>query len=222
MTVVEEVRQIIDLLTPQLEAEGYTIYLEPPRQLLPGFMQGYTPDAIALPAKNSKKAKKKLAIEVAIEGSTASLKEDVLRQRFSNANDWELRVYYARPDGTRDSLPVMSREAIDTSLASIASLVSTDQLQAALLLAWATFEALGRAVAKGKLSRAQSPGRLIEVLASDGLVTPTEADTLRGLSKARNQLIHGRLDEDIQRSDLLRFTKTLSSLRSRRIRRRPR
>jgi uncharacterized protein YutE (UPF0331/DUF86 family) len=214
MTVVQEARQILELLTPQLEAEGYTVYLEPPRQLLPGFMQGYTPDAIALPARNLKEARKKLAIEVAIEGSSASLKEDILKQRFMNAKDWELRVYYARPNETRASLPAMSREAIDTSLASIASLISTDQLQAALLLAWATFEALGRAVAGGKLARAQSPGRLIEVLASDGLVTPSEADTLRGLSKARNQLIHGRLDADIQRADLLKFIEILTSLRS--------
>ena len=58
MTVVEEARQILELLTPQLEAEGYTIYLEPPRQLLPGFMQGYTPDAIALPARILKKRKR--------------------------------------------------------------------------------------------------------------------------------------------------------------------
>ena len=214
MTVVGEARQILELLTPQLEAEGYTVYLEPPRQLLPGFMQGYTPDAIALPAGTLKEAKKKLAIEVAIEGSSASLKEDVLRQRFIDAKDWELRVYYARPDGTRGSLPAMSREAIDMSLASIASLVSADQLQAALLLAWGTFEALGRAIAKGKLARAQSPGRLIEALASDGWVTPSEADTLRGLSDARNQLIHGRLDEDIQRADLSKFIEILTSLRS--------
>jgi hypothetical protein len=214
MTVVQEARQILELLTPQLEAEGYTVYLGPPRQLLPGFMQGYTPDAIALPTRNLKEAKKKLAIEVAIEGSSASLKEDVLKQRFTNAKDWELRIYYARPEGSRGSLPPMSREAIDTSLATIGSLVFADQLQAALLLGWATLEALGRAIVKGKLARAQSPGRLIEVLASDGLVTPSEADSLRGLSNARNQLIHGRLDRVIQRSDLLRFIEILNSVRS--------
>ena len=52
MNAVEETRQIIDQLTPQLEADGYPVYLEPPRQLLPAFMAGYIPDAIALRANS--------------------------------------------------------------------------------------------------------------------------------------------------------------------------
>ena len=58
MTVAEDTRQIIEQLTPQLEADGYTVYLEPPRQLLPAFMRGYIPDAIALRSKGFEQFRK--------------------------------------------------------------------------------------------------------------------------------------------------------------------
>ena len=38
MNVIDEARQVIEQLVPQLQAEGHTVYLEPSRQLLPPFM----------------------------------------------------------------------------------------------------------------------------------------------------------------------------------------
>ena len=99
MTVIEDTRQIIEQLTPQLEADGYTVYLEPPRQLLPAFMRGYIPDAIALRAKGFEQFKKNLAIEVKVEGLSTKTRIEELERRFADAGDWELRVYYARPAG---------------------------------------------------------------------------------------------------------------------------
>ena len=213
MTVVEDTRQIIELLTPQLEADGYTVYLEPPRQLLPAFMRGYVPDAIALRANGLKQFRKNLAIEVKVEGPSAKTGVEELERRFAEAGDWELRVYYARPAGRPDSIPTMPREAIDGALSSVETLIATGQLQAALLLCWAAFEALGRALEPEKFLRPQTPGRLVEALANDGLVTPSEADVLRGLSKVRNQLIHGGLDQQVCEQDLSEFVEILATLR---------
>jgi uncharacterized protein YutE (UPF0331/DUF86 family) len=213
MTVVEEARQIIEQLTPQLEAEGYTVYLEPPRQLLPSFMQDYTPDAIALRSRGLEQSRKNLAIEVKVEGRFPGATTLDLERRFAGARDWELRVYYARPAGRKDSLTQAPTQTIDTALSSIENLVSTDQLQAALLLGWATFEALGRALAPEKFEGPQSPERLVQVLANDGLVTPSEADTLRVLSKARNQLTHGDLGQPLQTDDFAKFIEILATLR---------
>jgi hypothetical protein len=211
--MIEDTRQIIELLTPQLEADGYTVYLEPPRQLLPAFMRGYIPDAIALRAKGFEQFKKNLAIEVKVEGLSTKTRIEELERRFADAGDWELRVYYARPAGRTGSIPPMPREAIDSALSSIDALVATGQLQAALLLCWATFEALGRALEPEKFLRPQTPGRLVEALANDGVVTPSEADELRGLSKARNQLIHGVLDQQVRGEDLAKFIEILATLR---------
>jgi len=207
VNAMDQERQVLEQLVPQLEAEGYTVYLEPSRQLLPPFMEGYTPDAIAL------RPGKKLAIEIVVDGSSSATKEQRLKHRFENAKDWELRVLYARPASQKIELPVMADEAIDASIASAESLSSSQQYKAAFLIAWATFEALGRALSPQQFARPQTPGRLIETLASNGFVTPSEADILRRLATIRNQFIHGSLNEIVDRAELERFISILRTLR---------
>jgi nucleotide-binding universal stress UspA family protein len=204
---IDEVRQVLDQVVPQLQEKGYTVYLEPSRDLVPSFLEGYRPDAIAL------RADKNLAIEVLVEGSAAKSREERLKQRFKDRSDWELRVYYVRPIERRSGLPVMTREAIDASLTSIEKLVASGPELAALVVGWATFEALGRALSPDKFARAQSPARLIEVLASDGSVTPSEADFLRTLANLRNRTVHGIVDQKVDRADLVKFLTILKSLR---------
>jgi uncharacterized protein YutE (UPF0331/DUF86 family) len=183
------------------------VYLEPSRQLLPPFMEGYIPDAIAL------RHDKNLAIEVIVEGPSSKAKEDRLRNRFESRNDWELRFYYVRPASRREGLPAMANETIDSSMASLEGLISSGQLSAASLIGWATFEALGRALSPEKFTGAQTPARLIEVLATDGIVTPSEADLLRKLANSRNRLIHGTLNESIDSAELTKFLAILKVLR---------
>jgi uncharacterized protein YutE (UPF0331/DUF86 family) len=207
VNIVDEARQVLEQLVPQLQAEGYTVYLEPSRQLLPPFMEGYMPDAIAL------RHDKNLAIEVIVEGPSSKTKEDRLRHRFEGRNDWELRFYYVRPVSRREGLPAMANETIDSSIASLEGLISSGQLSAASLIGWATFEALGRALSPEKFTRPQTPARLIEGLATDGIVTPSEADLLRKLANSRNRLIHGTLNESIDSAELTKFLTILKALR---------
>jgi hypothetical protein len=49
---------ILQMLRPNLEAEGFQVFVHPTRTILPPFMHGYRPSAIAL------KENRKLAIEV--------------------------------------------------------------------------------------------------------------------------------------------------------------
>jgi REase_AHJR-like protein len=206
VNIVEESRQVLKQLVPRLEAEGYTVYLQPSRHLLPSFMEGYIPDAIALgPNKN-------LAIEVIVEGPSSKPKADRIKHRFEEVKDWELRVYYVRPTNRTDALQAMTKETIDSSISSVETLVSEGETLAALLIGWATFEALGRALSPDKFARPQSPARLIEVLATDGLITPSEADFLRTLASARNELIHGILDQSVDMAQLSKFIDILKML----------
>jgi uncharacterized protein YutE (UPF0331/DUF86 family) len=205
--MVDEARQVLEQLVPQLQAEGYTVYLEPSRQLLPPLMEGYTPDAIAL------RHDRNLAIEVIVEAPSSGAKENGLKHRFEGRKEWELRLYYVRPAGHREGLPAMANEAIDSSIASLESLISTAQLSAASLIGWAIFEALGRALRPEKFTRPQTPERLIEGLATDGIVTPSEADLLRKQAKSRNRLIHGTLNEKIDAAELTKFVAILKELR---------
>jgi hypothetical protein len=204
---VDEARQALEQLIPQLQAEGYTIYIEPSRRLLPAFMEGYIPDAIAL------RDDKNLAIEMIVEGPSSKAKEDRIRQRFASSKDWELRLYYVTPAGRRDLLPAMANEAIDSSISSVESLIADGQSSAAVLIGWGTFEALGRTLSPEKFTQPQTAARLVEILATDGIVTPSEADLLRRLGNFRNRVIHGALNERIDRVDLDKFVAILKTLR---------
>lgn len=85
-------------------------------------------------------------------------------------------------------------------------------LAPALLMSWATLEALGRTLLPERLVRPQTPGRLVEVLATDGYVTPSEADRLRELARVRNRLIHGGLQVKIASKDIKAFRGILKGL----------
>ena len=82
----------------------------------------------------------------------------------------------------------------------------------AFLLAWATFEAIARVLIPSQMQRPQTPGRLVQVLASEGYLTPTEADSLRLLADKRNKLIHGELRTRISKSEVNRIADVLSML----------
>jgi hypothetical protein len=204
--MLDEAKQVLQRLVPQLQEEGYVVFIEPTRQLLPEFMEGYTPDAVAL------RDDKNLAIEVLVEGPSAKTKETQLKHRFESRKDWELRFYYVRPAGRRENLPAMATEAIDSSITSMVDLILSGKSSAAVLIGWATFEALGRVLSPEKFTRPQTPARLIEVLATDGIVTPSEADLLRKLANSRNRLIHGTLNEHIDSNELEKFVAILKAM----------
>jgi uncharacterized protein YutE (UPF0331/DUF86 family) len=197
---------LLDSVLPDLEAEGFEVFANPSPPLLPPFMRDHSPDAIAL------RKDKKLAIEVLREGAPSNRRLDKLRELFSEHKDWELRVYWVRPSSIRKAIEGASRNVIEQSIKTIEELIADGRTRLALLMAWATFEAIGRAILPDRLQRPQTPGRLIEVLASDGHITPTEADHLRRMAESRNLLIHGGLEMSVPEADLQRFVDVLKTL----------
>jgi uncharacterized protein YutE (UPF0331/DUF86 family) len=107
---------------------------------------------------------------------------------------------------------VQSAEAIAENIDEMAQLAASGFLRAALLLGWAAFEAAARALMTEKFEKPQTPGRLIGLLASEGYLTPDEADHLRELAKAHNAFIHGELDTEISEDELRNFSAILSTL----------
>jgi REase_AHJR-like protein len=197
---------VLENIVPQLEAEGYEVYSHPSANLLPSFMQSYRPDAIAL------REDKKLAIEVVRKGSSTEGRLDKLRELLAGRRDWELRVYWISPSNTPEPIDLASGKEIEQSIKAVEQLASEGLHGAALLMAWATLEALGRALLPEKLARPQTAGRLVEALAGEGYVTPTEADRLRELGKVRNQLAHGGLRAKTTSKDIKSFAATLRTL----------
>ncbi|WP_254070348.1 hypothetical protein [Acidisphaera sp. L21] len=200
---------VFQAVVPQLEAEGFSVFLHPSASMLPAFLQGYRPDAIAY------KGDRKMAIEITARTQNDGSKLKRLREALQAHPEWELQVFYAPPLRNEDAIPASSRETIEEHLQRIEGSLEAMGTTAALLLAWATFEAAARRLVPDGFAQPQSPSRLIEVLASQGYVTPDEADTLRGLIQIRNAAAHGRLDLTTTRSqveDLVGVTRTILAL----------
>jgi hypothetical protein len=173
--------EILQGMLPQLTAEGYEVYIRPGRALLPPFMHGYTPDAVAF------RSDKNLAIEVSRRAPDRLERIQRADALFRNQPKWELRVVWLDPATSIASVPV--------------------------LLGWATFEATARAMLTERLERPQTAGRLLEILASDGYVTPSAADRLRVLAEKRNKLAHGEFQVGITQAELSSFCALIESLR---------
>jgi hypothetical protein len=192
-TVIEE--QVLQREIARLESEGYDVFVQPSAPLVPEFLGNYVPDALA--TGNGKK----IVLEVARSLESDKLKD--IAARFAKQREWELKILLVTPTSSGKTVPVQSRQAIDGAIEEIERLQKVSALRAAFLLAWATFEAEGRASIAGKFDRPQTPGRLVQVLSQEGLLTPTEADRMRTLSEQRNQLVHGDLGTEIKSEDLL-------------------
>src|SRR4051812_12341812 len=97
-------------------------------------------------------------------------------------------------DRAADGPEIVPIETIKGVLGDAEKLLKAEQFPAALLLCWAAFEAFARNQLQSTFARPQTPGRIVEILAGDGILTPTEADKLRLLARQRNNFIHGALD----------------------------
>ena len=197
---------VLENIVPELEAEGFEVITHPTRRRLPPFLQSYSPDAIA------RREDKNLAIEVLRKGAPSEKNLDKLRQLLAGHRDWELRVYWISPANTPEPIEPASTKEIAKAIEVIEGLAGESLFAPALLMAWATLEGLGRALLPDRFPRPQTPGRLVEVLAGEGYVTPSEADRLRQLARARNQLIHGGLKARVGSKDIESFAAVLRTL----------
>jgi uncharacterized protein YutE (UPF0331/DUF86 family) len=198
--------EVIESLLPRYQAEGFDVYVNPSPSILPPFMQTYRPDAIAI------KKDKKIAIEVVGSNVRSEQKIRTLQSLFADHDDWELRVFYASPIASNKLLEIASTPAIHDAIQRVVDLKNDGHLLPALVMAWATFEAAGRALLPDQFQRPQTPARLVEVLGSEGYITPQEADTLRVASTIRNAVVHGQLDATVDQEMLEGFVAILKTL----------
>ena len=179
---------VLDLVKPQLEAEGFDVYFHPLPATLPKFMLGYVPDLIGIGAS------KNVAVEVVTTSNKAVDHLGAVAERFEGNADWDFRVVYMRPASEQLSLAAPSLEGLDGALGDIETLLSEGRTTPALLMVWAALEATGRALLPQRLARPQPGAQLVEALASEGWINPGEADHLRDLIQLRNALAHGDFD----------------------------
>jgi hypothetical protein len=200
-------RALLEAVAARYKAEGFDVFVEPSQALLPPFMQEYRPDAVAI-------GKKKVAIEIAGAGERSADKLKRLHERFSGHDDWEFVVLYVAPGAGTERMEVAPVDAIKRALQSVTDLRSAGQPMAALVLGWSALEATARALLPDRLARPQPPASLIEALAGEGYITPSEADSLRIAAGVRNDAAHGQLDVVVESKHLDALLAALRTLAS--------
>jgi uncharacterized protein YutE (UPF0331/DUF86 family) len=205
MTETRE-QAVLESLLPRYIAEGFTVVIYPSSALLPPFMRNYRPDAIAL------KSDKKIAIEIKGDNPDAKQSAAEISELFAQHSDWELRVYYAPGYPQERLLEPPTIGAIEKAIREILELRNSGHLIAAIMVAWATLEGIGRALLSDQLARSQPAERLVEVLASEGFLMPSEADTLRRMAELRNAVAHGQLVATVTEKDIDELIAAVRSL----------
>lgn len=203
----------LEALLPELEAQGYDIYIQPARGITPAFLGNYIPDAIALRTSANTVHDKNIVIEVMRESGHAEQNLEKIVKLFEGQNDWEIRVVWLVPTSPGETVPVPTTSEIEGRLRELDRLVSDGHLNASLLLGWAVFEAIGRSLQSTQFQRPQTSGRLVQTLAESGHLTPDEADDVRALAVKRNALAHGNLQVHVTKEDMQRLGEVLDTLR---------
>ena len=170
---------------PHWIAKGYKVVRNPKASDLPDFFKNYIPDALLLGQDP------KVVVEVITKGNPIGQRRiSNLKMLLEGHDDWRLEVLFAGKEP--DKLPLMSNEAVEQSLENIRQLLQAEP-KSALLLCWATLEAMARRLEPAKATQPLSAGSVVELLAREGHVTPGEARQLREAAHWRNHLIHGDL-----------------------------
>lgn len=195
---------ILSATVRSLGEQGYDVILNPAHALLPDTLRHFRPAGIAI-GRNPK-----LIIEIANEGPSDAARVAALQAALNNVADWKLHLIVGL-QGSSQQFPPIDDASIAAMLERVRSLAGSEP-QAALLMGWAAFEALGRKIRPNDFARPQSPGRVIEQLAAEGLVTPTQATFLRSMASKRNAFIHGDLMQAITPDEVVKFASIITGM----------
>lgn len=175
---------VLDRYASKWTSQGYRLVKNPHGDELPDFLGSYRPDAILV-------GPQKIMVEVLYKGEPqAQTKLDALRSLLTGRDDWRLEIVYAgvRPPTVSPTSAVRLRQTLDR----IESMDDADP--GAFVMLWPVMEAAARLLVPDETRRPQSPGRVVELLASHGVIVPSDADFLRQAATLRNRIVHGELD----------------------------
>ncbi|QND73153.1 hypothetical protein [Tardiphaga robiniae] len=139
--------EILRTLRSRFEREGYTFVPHPTKDMVPAFLGGYQPDALALSDKKS------LVIEIKSRRSpSGDSRLAQLAERVKAAPGWDLHIVYAG-DFSRPVYGKPSRNAVVELLNEVFDLYHKDLLRPALLMGWAALEAIARSAVLEEIPR---------------------------------------------------------------------
>ena len=176
-------------LQSSYEARGLRFVIDPPRELVPGFLAGHTPDAIAVGADGGG-----VVLEILRPKSRAGDRRDILEiaKKVAEQKGWEFRAVYATPASEMpDDIAQPTPEQIDARLGEVRVLADAGHNAPALVAGWAVLEALARLARGPGSSKAYSPLQAVQALAEEGYLESEDARRLRELARLRSAVVHG-------------------------------
>ncbi|WP_404438076.1 hypothetical protein [Bradyrhizobium daqingense] len=178
---------ILRTLRGRYEQRGYTFIPHPTADLVPSFLRGYRPDAIAVSDKGS------IVIEVKAAKTPAAQKSlQQIARLVADRPDWKLEIYYAG-DFPRAAYQRPSPDEVSRLVEEVHSLIGAGFLRAAVVMGWAAIEAIVRGLRAGSESASapMMPSASVEWLVSSGHLDPAAGRALRQMIRLRNAIVHG-------------------------------
>ena len=190
-------RVVLDRLKETYERQGYEFFVNPPLDILPNFLGGLRPDAIAMKPDESIIIEVKRGRRVGNDSRLETIANFVSGQR-----GWKFKVFF---EGEQPEIAIRifpsTHAQIEQQMAEADRLVAAGHDKAALLLAWSILEAIVRAwvAGEGALSdRPFSPAEAVQSLEMSGLLDREAARDLQAKAQLRNLVAHGDLSVEIQ------------------------
>jgi len=209
--IIARERAVLERLKETYEHQGFQFFMEPLPEMLPAFLHGFQPDAMALkPGEN-------YVIEVKFGRRPGE--EHRLETVGKRQPGWNLKVYYESQRPEHDlRLSVATRPQIEAQIAEAQQLAADGHRKAALLLGWSVLEAIARARSgyQGSASqRIYSPAQTVQSLEMMGAIDRATGQALRASAQLRNLAAHGALDvavDDTAVAELLNVARILAVL----------
>lgn len=208
------VRRKIDSLAREYRDAGYEVIVEPRNNELPEFLRGFEPDLLA------KKLGDNIVVAVVAGGKGhkhGRIAE--LSELLSHRKDWRfllvrlgsktLRAYEMSAKG-----PLNWKE-IEAVAGVARRLLEQQDHRAAILVAWAAFEAASRRVLTGdeQVPADAGPGEVTTLLYTEGLLNRQQYDRLQRLIDVRNATAHGYASRKPNNSELEFLLQLIQGLR---------
>lgn len=200
--------EVLRALRSRYERDGYTFVIHPTEDLIPEFLRGYRPDALALSDHGS------IVIEVKSQRSRDAEKGlSQLAKQIAKHAEWKLDVYYAG-NFSRPVYDKPTKSDVLKLIDEVQKLERTGHRRAAIVMAWAALEALARALHPDAEEgvRPMIPSEIIEWLAQSGYIIPAEARLLKSTMKTRNATVHGVSNVEVAPHEISILHTTLESL----------
>jgi uncharacterized protein YutE (UPF0331/DUF86 family) len=199
-------------LAEEYRQKGYEVILSPKPEDMPNFLKGYSPDMIV------RRGEEAVVIEVKSRSSitTAQYLRD-LAQVVGEHPGWRVELVMTNPEdvGYIANVEGSLQEHEIKSQLQVARELAERHPESAILYAWSLAEATLRLVANHEginLQKLEAPLRLLKQLATEGIISKSEYETLMNASQSRSAIAHGfktTLPTQISVLELLEITEQL-------------